>query len=101
MILSIIFGAVLGVVGTALLFHAKHLDSQKNKEITYHTTIGYILIIVAFLCGIITGVIALNTDKVGMIIAGAAEAGAFAVIGLYYFTSWMEGDIREGHPSNH
>jgi hypothetical protein len=100
MILSLLIGAILAVLGTVLLFYATHLDSHKNKEIAVATVFGYVALVVAFLCGAISGVSALNTNSVSVTILGAAEAVGSAVVGIWYFLSRMSSDISQGYPSN-
>jgi hypothetical protein len=100
MVLSILFGGVLTVLGAMLLFHSKHLDPTKNKEIAVESIVGYGVLVVAVLCGAISGIIALNTNNFTVAFMGAAEIVAAAIIGLPHFLSWMDSDIHEGYPSN-
>lgn len=100
MVLSLLLGAVLLVLGATLLFYAKHLDVRKNKEIALTTMGGYSVLAVAFLCGAITGVIAINENVIVVVVIGAAEAILAAIVVARYFISWMDSDIHEGYPSN-
>ncbi len=100
MVLSLILGGVLTVLGAMLLFHANHLDSQKNKEITLFSMIGYIVLVIALLCGAVSSIIALNTNVVFIAVIGAIEIVAAGLIFGWHFLSWWESDIHEAHPSN-
>lgn len=100
MIGSLILGAFLFLLGARLLFRAQHTDALKNKEIALETIIGYAVLVVAFLCGVIAGLVALNTNNIIVSVVGAVEASASAIVFVWYFISWMDGEIKEGHPSN-